>query len=436
MHPDLSLEKWIEVHDQSLSADDRYKSSKQIRFKTSMLRSDLCDFSDAYIVVKGTITVTDPHNDAYDNKLAFENNAAFVSCISKINNTLIDNAEDLDVVMPMYNLLEYSKNYSKTTGSLWNYYKDEPNNPPRNNYNADPITNSASFKYKTSITGKTSNANQENGVNTEQENTKIKKNLDVVVPLKYLSNFWRTLDIPLINCEVSLILTWSENCVLTDIKTQTARGTRVAINAPTNATFKITDVKLYVPVVTLSTENDKTLLEQLRTGFKRTIKWNKYRSEMTNQTKNNNLNYLIDPTFTKVNRLFVLLFENENDRTSFSKYHVPNVQVKDLNVLIDGKSLFDTPTKNDKETYEQIVEMGRNNDYTTCNLLYYEYFSKYYKLIAIDLSKQIELKNLDLKQQINFIGRLERNEGATMFFILQKSEETTFEFTQNAATVV
>ena len=203
-----------------------------------------------------------------------------------------------------------------------------------------------------------------------------------------------------------------------------------------NRYCQITDTKLYVPVVTLSTKDDKKFLQQLKTGFKRTIKWNKYSSEMTNQTKNNNLNYLIDPTFTKVNRLFVLLFENENDRTSFSKYHVPNVQVKDLNVLIDGKSLFDTPTKNDKETYEQIVEMGRNNDYTTCNLLYYEYFSKYYKLIAIDLSKQIELKNPDLKQQINFIGRLERNEGATMFFILQKSEETTFEFTQNAATVV
>ena len=136
---------------------------------------------------------------------------------------------------------------------MWNYYKDEPNNLPCNNYNANPITNSASFKYKTSITGKTSNANLENGANAEQENTKIKKNIDVV-PLKYLSNFWKTLHIPLINCEVSLILSWSENCVLTNIKTQTARGTRVAINVPTNATFKITDVKLYVPVVTLSTE--------------------------------------------------------------------------------------------------------------------------------------------------------------------------------------
>ena len=157
---------------------------------------------------------------------------------------------------------------------------------------------------------------------------------------------------------------------------------------------------------------------------------------MTNQTQNNNLNYLIEPTFTKVNRLFVLSFENEDDRTSFSKYYVPNVQIKDFNVLIDGKSFFDMPIKNEEETYEQIIEMGRNNDYTTGNLLDYEYFSKHYKLIAIDLSKQIELENPDLKQQINFIGRLTRNEGAPMFFIIEMSEETTFEFSQNAVTVV
>ena len=122
------------------------------------------------------------------------------------------------------------------------------------------------------------------------------------------------------------------------------------IYAPTGATFQITDTKLYVPSVTLSTENDKKLLEQFRTGFKRTIKWNNYRSEMTNQTKNNNSNYLIDPTFTKVNRLFVLSFENGNDTISFSKYYVPNVQIKDFNVLIDGKSFFDMPIKNGEET--------------------------------------------------------------------------------------
>ena len=116
----------------------------------------------------------------------------------------------------------------------------------------------------------------------------------------------------LINCEVSLTLTWSENYVLTDITIQTARAAqgdnpaRERINAPTNAIFKITDTKLYVPVVTLSTKDDNKFLEQLKSGFNRTIKWNKYRSKMTNQTKTNYLNYLIDSTFTKVNRLFVL----------------------------------------------------------------------------------------------------------------------------------
>ena len=166
----------------------------------------------------------------------------------------------------MYNLLEYCKNYKKTTGGSWNYYRDEPNNPPLNdddpptvNYNADPLTNFESFKYKSSITGKTSIANQ-NGENSEQRNTKTKKNLKIVVPLKHLSNFWRTLNMPLINCEVSLTLKWSENCVLTDITTQTARApqgdnpARPAINAPTNATFQI----MYVPVI-LSTEDDKCL---------------------------------------------------------------------------------------------------------------------------------------------------------------------------------
>ena len=131
--PRFITKKWVEVHDQLGDNNDRYKPNKQIRFKTSMLRLDSCNFSDACIVVKGAIAFTNPDNDAYDKKLALKNSAPFVSYISKINNTLIDNAEDLDVVMPMYNLLEYSKNYSKTTGSFWNYYKDEPNSGADNN---------------------------------------------------------------------------------------------------------------------------------------------------------------------------------------------------------------------------------------------------------------------------------------------------------------
>ena len=150
--PIFITKKWIEVHDQSGNAEDRYKPSKQIIFKTSMLKSDLCDFTDAYIVVKGNITLTKTANkdfiDVRNTFLVFKNNPPFTNCISKINKVLIDNAEELDVVMPIYNLLEYSKNYRKTTGSLSKYYGDEPNDFPANNYNANPITNSESFNYK------------------------------------------------------------------------------------------------------------------------------------------------------------------------------------------------------------------------------------------------------------------------------------------------
>ena len=292
----------------------------------------------------------------------------------------------------MYNLSKCNKNYRKTTGSFWNYYRDEPNScrgDENNNVNY-PIKDSKSFDYKTSITGKLE------GHNTE-------KQVGIVVSLKYLSNFWRAIDMPLIKCEINLILTWSENCVLTSEATTgavPAQGGSHAVsrmNNRTNAIFKITDTKLYVPVVTLSTKDHNNFLETLKSRFKRTIKWNKYRSEMTNQTKTSHLNHIIDPTFTKFNRLFVLSFENEEDRTSFSRYYVPKVEIKDFNVLIDGKRFFDVPLKNKEEAYEKIMSIGKNKYYTTGILLDYEYFSKHYKLIAIDLSKQIKLENPDLR---------------------------------------
>ena len=127
--------------------------------------------------------------------------------------------------------------------------------------------------------------------------------------------------------------------------------------SPTGATFQITDTKLYVPVVTSSTEDDNNFLEQLKSRFKRTIKWNKYIPEMTNQTKSDNLNYLIGPTFNKVNRLFILSFENEEGRTSNSKYYTSKVEIKDLNVLINGKIFFAVPVKNKEEAYEKLLRL-------------------------------------------------------------------------------
>ena len=193
---------------------------------------------------------------------------------------------------------------------------------------------------------------------------------------------------------------------------------------------------MFVPVATLSKENDIKLLGQLKTGFKRTIEWHKYRSQMFIQPQNSNLNYLIDPTFTNVNRLFVLSFPRNNNtdsRYSFSNYYVPKVKVNDFNVLIDGKSFFDLPVKNDEEAYEKIIDMSNNSDYTTGELLHYAYHKKHDRLIAIDLSKQTKIKD---PQQINFIGKLLRNTGATKFFITEKSEQTTFNFSKNSVAIV
>ena len=266
--PRYLTKKWVEVYDQS---DGTYNVNNDIRFKTPMLRSDLCDYNNAYIIVTSKINVTDPNNNAYDKELALKNNAQFFNCILKIHNTLIEDADDLDIIMPMYNLLYYSKNCRKTTSSLWNYYRDKPNS----GYDNDDrdriyysIKNSNSFDYKTSIIGKLE------GNNTELENIKI------VVPLKHLSKFFRKLDVSLINSEVFLNLKWSKNCVLTSKATKNALPEDAAnslsavdaLNNPINAEFLITDCKLYIPVVSLSSENENKLFEQLKDGFIITVK--------------------------------------------------------------------------------------------------------------------------------------------------------------------
>ena len=185
----------------------------------------------------------------------------------------------------------------------------------------------------------------------------------------------------------------------------------------TGATLVINGCKLYVPVVTLSKDDEIKLLTNLKSGFKREIIWNKYRSQMTTEAINNNLKILIDPTFTNINRLFVLAYgQNNNDRESFSRFYLPNVMAKNYNVIIDKLAFFDLPTKNEEEAYEKT---SRNNEYTTGNLLDYDYFKKHYELIAIDLSRQQVLQeNEDLIQQINFIGRL--TEAANVFIIIEK----------------
>ena len=335
--------------------------------------------------------------------------------------------------MSMHNLLGYSKNYKKTIGSLYNYYRYElSDDADDNNFDNIKVVNSNTFKYKNKITGNTYNVDA--GAQGYDVNKNGTQEVELAIPLKYLGNFWRALNIPLISCEVSLELKWDKNCVITSSEQKDIGGGN-RDNAPTGATLTINDCKLYVPAVTLSKDDEIKLLTDLKSEFKREIIWNKYRSQMTTEAVNNNLNILIDPTFTNVNRLFVLPYQNADDRQSFSQFYLPNVMVKDYNVIIDKLSFFDLPIKTKEEAYEKIIDIGRNNEYATGNLLDYDYFKKYYKLIAIDLSKQQVLQeNEDLIQQINFIGKLE--EAANVFIIIEKKENTILEFSQNLVNLI
>ena len=423
------------------SLSNTYNENKSIRFKTPMLRSDLCDYSDAYILVNGTITVNGIVNGAENEivrrnrPLILKNNAPFVSCITKINNEFIEDADDLDIVMPMYNLLEYSKNYRKTTGSLYNYYRDELNddNNPGNFLNNN-VVNSNTFNYKNKITGNTYNVAA--GAAGHDANKVGTQEIELAIPLKYLGNFWRALNMPLISCEVSLELKWNKNCVITSLEElQIAAGPPPVNALLTGATLAINDCKLYVTVVTLSKDDEIKLLTNSKSGFTREIIWNKYRSQMSTEAINNNLNILIDPTFTNVNRFFVLAYQTADDRQSFSQFYLPRVMIKVFNVIINKLAFFDLPIKTEEEAYEKIIDISKNNECTTGNLLDYDYFKKYYKLIAIDLSKQQVLQeNEDLIQQINFIGRLEG--AANVFIIIEKKENTILEFSQNFTNVL
>ena len=267
-----------------------------------MLRSSLYDYSGAYMLVKGNISVNNTAAAGSDanntnKKVIFKNCGSVTDCISKIDNTQVDNAEDIDTVMPMYNVIEYSDHYSKTSGSLWQYCNGISavnNSGDIVDFNGANATDSFNFKAK--VTGQTDDDGQKNNVET-------------MVSLKYLSNFSRTLEMSLINYEVDLILTWSANCVI--VYTNVANQ---------DATFEITEINLYVPVVTLSTQDYAKLLSQLKSGFERTISWNKYLSKPELLRRNPNSNHLVEPSFlgvnVGVNRLFVLAFENDAQITS------------------------------------------------------------------------------------------------------------------------
>ena len=230
---------------------------------------------------------------------------------------------------------------------------------------------------------------------------------------------------PLINCEVNLILTWSSTCVIT--------------NSNDAGAFAITDTKLYVSVVALSTKENTKFLQQLKSGYKRVINYNKYLSKPELLAQNPNINHLIETSFQGENRLFVLAFENDNHRTIHDRYYLPNVEIKYYNVMINGENFFDQPIKNNKISYENIrkIDIGQGDDYTTGCLLDYSYFADTYKMIAVDLSKQQAL-DADPRaiQQINFTANLDRAGNTRVYFILEEAKETILDFSRGTVKVL
>ena len=322
--------------------------------------------------------------------------------------------------MPMYNLIEYSDNYSDTPGSLWQFKRDEIVN------NADVTNddNAPSFKYKASLIDNTGDNGTKNGVK-------------IAVLLKYLINFWRSLEMPLINCKVEISLKWYERCLLT---------------AATTATFTITDAKRYVPIVTLSVEDNSKLSKLLNEGFKRPIYWNEYKLtsnkiiEIAAENEEKYIRELIDSSCQGVNRLFVLAYnntagDNQVSVDSYKKYFLPRVKIDNYNIEIDGRNFYDQPINDSIKQYDEVrkISTGKGDDHTTGCLLDSDYFEKNYRIIAVDLSKQKEL-DADSRaiQQIIFTGEIKAevaNARVLIFYVLEKSKETILEFSKGTTKV-
>ena len=307
--------------------------------------------------------------------------------------------------MPLYNLIEYSDNYQDSSATLYQYKRDEPPEPNAMN---DLTTNtSSSFKYKDELLG---NPDVDDGI--------TKTSVKVVVPLKYLSNFFKSLEMSLINCKIKLNM--EKKCVLS-----TDAGDAVLI---------INDTKIYIPVVTLSKEDDKDFIEQQNKGFQRSIYWNECKTkELTENADANVFKYNnLDSSLQGVNRLFVMAYnrvDGQPTRNGQQKYYLPRIDLEKYNVIIDGRNFYDNPIETDIEKYRELkkVMIGKGEDYTTGSLLDFNYVDKHYKLVAVGLSKQKELDaDPRLIEQIEFKYMLGTN--STIYWVLGKSKETILEF--------
>ena len=387
-----------------VNKDTGAENPDTIKYDTRVLKPNLCDYAEAYILIDVTIMATAA--DA-NTRLALKNCAPFTKCNLEINDEHVDTAENLDITTPMYNLIEYSDNYQDSSATLYQYKRDEP---PEDDAVADlTADNSSSLKCKIRLLG-----------NPVVANNIARINVKVVVPLKYLSNFFRSLEIPLINCKIKLNLTWKKECVLSA--------------DDGNAVFIINDTKMCVPVVTMSKEDNKDFIEQQNKGFQRSIYWNEYKTKEINENADANVfKYInLDPSFQGVNRLFVMAYNRANGqptRNGQQKYYLPRIDLENYNVIIDGRNFYDNPIESDIEKYRELknVMIGKGEDYTTGPLFDSNYFNKHYKLVTVDLSKQKEL-DADPRaiQQVEFKYILGTN--STIYWVLEKSKETILDF--------
>ena len=405
----FATKKWYIINDENntnygVNKNTGANNPDTIKYDTRVLKPNLCVYAEAYILVDGTIRGTGGNNNT---RLALKNYAPFTKCNLETNDEHVDTAENLNITMPMYNLIEYSDNYQDSSATLYQYKRDEP---PEDDAVADlTADNSSSLKYKISLLG-----------NSVVANNIAKRSVKVVVPLKYLSNFFRSLEMPLINCKIKLNLTWKKECVLS-----TDDG---------NAVFIINDTKMYVLVATLSKEDNKDFIEQQNKGFRRSIYWNEYKTKEINENADANVfKYInLDPSFQGVNRLLIMAYNRANGqptRNGQRKYYLPRIDLEKYNVIIDGRNFYDNPIESDIEKHRELkkVMIGKGEDYTTGSLLDFDYLDKHYKLVAVDLSKQKELEaDPRAIQQIEFKYMLGTN--STIYWILEKSKETILEF--------
>ena len=405
----FATKKWYIINDENntnygVNKDTSADNPDTIKYDTRVLKPNLCDYAEAYILIDGTIRAAAANANT---RFALKNCAPFTKCNLEINDEHVDTAENLDITMPMYNLIEYSDNYQDSSATLYQYKRDEPTEG--NAINDLTTDTSSSFKYIVELLG-----------NPVLDGNITKRSVKVVVQLKYLSNFSRSLEMLFINCKIKLNLTWKKEFVLS--------------NQAGASVFIINDTKMYAPVVTLSKEDNKDFIEQQNKGFQRSVYWTEYKTKEINENADANVfKYIdLDPSFQGVNRLFFMAYNRANGQPTRNGQRIcylPRIDLEKYNVIIDGRNFYDNPIESDIEKYRELkkVIFGKGEDYTTGSLLDFNYFDKHCKLVAVDLSKQKEL-DADPRaiQQIEFKYMLGTD--STTYWVLEKSKETILEF--------